>query len=122
MNQKEAPQPIDIKSLKDFNSFYRYLPDGDYRLPDYATPQTEKLISDLDQEAGKLGIDTKLIYKEIRKGNGIIMEAINSNKPDAEAQKIADEGNKIRNEAHKKLIPLFEALVKLGYNPTELMS
>ena len=123
MNQRETPHPFDARSVKNFNNFYCHLPGGRYREADFPSSERDKkLIADLDKVAGKLGIDAKTLYEEMSRGHAKVWEAINSGKPQAEAQKIADEGEVIRQEVHKKLIPLFEELIRIGYSPNELMA
>jgi len=126
MNSRETPQSFDVKKLKDFNNFYFYLPGGKNRSPELVTfKRTKKIITDLDKTATKLGIDTSALFVEIEKGHSKVWEAIKmmQKKGDSlEVRKIAEEGDAIRQEVHKKLVPLFEEMLKLGYTPNELMA
>ena len=120
---------VDIGKLEDFNNFWCYLPGGLYRSKGYINPRREKIIKDLDQIAERLGIDVTALCNEMREGSEEIKKVINiirdkntSKENLREAIKKAEEGEKIKQEVNKKLIPLFEEMVKLGYNPNELMS
>lgn len=121
MNSRETPKPIDIINLKDFNNFFDHLPGGAYR----DRPKQKKLQDDLDREAKRLGIDAAALFTEMFRGHSEVMRGIHmmQEKGDSlEARKISGEGDAIRQAVHQKLIPLFEALVKLGHNPNELMT
>lgn len=125
MSPRETAPPFDAKTRKDFNNFFCYLPGGRYCEPDFVTSRkAKKTIVDLDKAATKLGIDVVAISTEMNEGHSKVWEAIRmmQDKGDSpEARKIAEEGEAIKQEAHKKLIPLFEEMLKLGYSPNELM-
>ncbi len=121
-NSKETPNSVDIEKLKDFNNFYDNLPGGRYRDVKYYSGH-KKLIADLDKTAESLEIDTQSIFNEMDRANEKIMEALKALRiggDTPEVRKIYAEGDIIRQEAHKKLIPLFRAMVKLGYTIDEL--
>ncbi len=124
MNPRETPQPFDAKKVKDFNNFFDWLPGGRYRSMKIES-RDKKLIRDIDMTVERLGIDAANLFTEMDKGHSEVMRGIDMMKQNGdspEAREISKAGDKIRQEAHKKLIPLFEELVKLGYNPNELMS
>ncbi len=113
------------KPLVHFNNFYCYLPGGLYRNPKLGKKQ--KLSDDIDIIAAKLGINTGEIYDKMMRGHRLVMEVITLYKeadyPEElpEADKLEKEANILREEAHIEMIPLFEALLQLGYERNELM-
>jgi hypothetical protein len=49
------------------------------------------------------------------------MQKLGGDPDTPEVKRLVDEGDALRQEAHKKMIPLFDALVALGYHPNRLV-
>jgi hypothetical protein len=114
---------------RDFNNFYLNLP-GSILRDRAVSPSEIKLYEDLDREAARLGIDTKVIFElmiqrskklkdalPIMRALGYSLDALEN----PEIKRLSDEADALEQEAHKRMIPLFDALVALGYHPTELV-
>lgn len=100
-----------------FNNFYFHLPGGAYR--GFDCSYLKELQTDLDREAARLSIDTGAIFKERSQGEDLIVQAIRlmlstGNTP--KVKMLNDEGEVLRQRASEKMIPLFFALVALGYH------
>ena len=131
--EERAPATIsefaEYYKMRNFNNFFVRLPGTLYRSR-ATSPSEIKLFRDLDLEAARLGVDTKAILDEMIRGGKKVSEAIAvmrklGNTPESleapEVRVLADEGEALRQSAHQKMIPLFDALVALGYHPNELV-
>jgi len=108
------------------NNFHGYLPGG-FRRRDYnGNPRTGKIFSDVDGLIDKLNFDAKPCLKKINAGNTIIIDALNSFSSGKiskdELEKLGKRGDAIRDEGSKLLLPLFNAMLDLGYSLQELIA
>lgn len=118
----------DPRKLPDyFNNFYCNLPDSLYRGLKPISSEAQRLFDDLDTAAERLEIDTAAILKKMSEGNALVGRAISlyrdAGYPEKhpEADKLNEDGELLRGNAHAEMTPLFEALLDMGYKQNVLM-
>ena len=103
---------IDQK-LTEMNNFWLYLPGGHYRQQTFNAGRV-RLVRDLDILIRKMGFDARTYHDEISVAEALVAEALNLPHSQEQERKFA-EAAALDSKARRKLVPLYEAMRKLGY-------
>ncbi len=108
----------------DTNNFYCYLPGGRYRRGPRNT-NTRKLMVDLDKLIKETGFDATSVLEQMIKGVRMVITASDGVKVESsreQAVALGNEGDSLMIEAQKRLFPLYEAMLRKGYDRKTLIT
>ena len=107
----EEPQDVEINT----NNFFCWLP-GDRRR-ETQDEMRLKIIRDIDSVLAELGIDGQSLHNEIREANRTIIEQAKSGDYAA-----AQATEQLRDDTHRKLLPVFMRMLDIGHDKKTLIT